>query len=177
MAPIAQKHQILKQVTCKRLEDCFKCEVAETRDLSKFDIQRSSMVVVQNILFDTPEILEESKDLRAVVDKLLDSFILEVKEDRILASDTIKTVTQLKIFGTIAGQQHWSLERGGKAMIAEHEGMLAALWKVMLEVETTDPKQVEDLREYRKEVIWVLRNLIRQTWDDKKDKDEDSEGP
>ena len=53
-------------------------------------------------------------------------------------------------------------------MVAEHEGMLAALWKLMFEIKTTDSDQLEAVLEYRKEVIWLMRNLIRESWSDKK---------
>ena len=161
MAPLAQKQEILGRLSCQRLESCFTCEVTNAGTLSRCDIQRSSLVVVQNLLFDTPEILEANMELRGVIDRLLDAFILDIKEDRILTVDMIKTLTQLKIFGTIASQQIWKLERGGKGMIIEHEGMLAALMKLMFEVQAASEREIDTVRELRTDVLWLLRNLVR----------------
>jgi hypothetical protein len=116
---------------------------------------------VQNLLFDTPEILEANLELRGVIDRLLDAFILDIKEDRILTVDMIKTLTQLKIFGTIASQQIWKLERGGKGMIIEHEGMLAALMRLMFEASAASETEIDTVRELRTDVLWLLRNLVR----------------
>ena len=92
----------------------------------------------------------------------MNQLVVSVNEHLFLQSDTLKGSTILKILAAVAGSSHWTPEKGGTSLILKHEGLLAALWELMtVVIPEPDALTIMNLREFRKEVLLILRNLIR----------------